>query len=133
MQGVMIHCTGEWCPGKNAEGAGRTEWRKGLVLRGAASVVVNPNCQLDGIWDQWRDGLLGMSVGALLIRLIEVRRPAHCGWQHPLAGSLDYICGEKGLSRGVHYLLLPDYRRNGTGYFKLLLPRLRQPDRLIMK
>ena len=80
MDGVITHYTGEWCPGKEAEGVGRTEWREGLVLRGAASVVVNLNWQLDGFWNHLGDGLLGTSVGAILIRLIEVRRPAHCGW-----------------------------------------------------
>lgn len=62
---VITHCTGEWCPGKDAEGVGRTEWREGLVLREAASVVVNLNCQLDGFWNHLGDGLLGMSGGGL--------------------------------------------------------------------
>lgn len=103
------------------------------MLKGVASVVVNLNRQLEGVWNYQGDGLLGVSVGGILIRLIEVRRPAHCGWQHPLAGSLDCISGERGLSRGIHYLLPPDCIRNGIGYFRLLLPRLPYHEGLTMK
>lgn len=59
----------------------------------------------------------------ILIVLIEVASPAHRGWHHPLAGTLTWINGEKGLNSAL-CSLLSDCRCGVTRCFKFPLPQL---------
>lgn len=85
------------------------------------SSTVNLNCQLEEIETHLGHGLLGVPVGTILIRSTEGRRPVHSGRHHSLTGSLDCISG----ARGIHHSLSPpNCGRNGSGYFRLLTPRV---------
>lgn len=58
-------------------------------------------CQLDRIQIAWQMSVWACLWGIVLIVLSKVGRPAHCGWCHSLAGSLDCISREKELNSGT--------------------------------
>lgn len=62
-----------------------------LMVQGIQSVMISVSCQLNKIRKCSGYESLDTLVGPVLIVLIEVGRPAHCGWCHPLAGILHCI------------------------------------------
>jgi hypothetical protein len=92
-----------------------------LIVQGIQSVMISVRCQLDRIRKYSGDRSLDMLVGPVLIVLIEVGRPAHCGWHHPLAGIMNRISGETKLNNRWHPVF-SDYAGDVISCFQFLLP-----------